>query len=211
MFEYEKKLWDSGVKTIAGADEVGRGAFAGPVMVGCVSIRSLDSCLRRQVARDDRIVIRDSKKMSHKQRVESSIWIKENLLWSVGKASVAEINKFGIVGATNKAYRRAIQKLNLELEHLLVDAFYIPKLKNLPREKQTAIIKGDSLSFLIAAASIVAKVERDALMTKLAQKKDYQKYFWHKNKGYGTVEHRNAIKEFGITRLHRELWVSKFY
>lgn len=204
MLKFEKQLFEKGFTKIAGADEVGRGCLAGDVYTGVVFIDSLPSKI------PEKIIIRDSKKMTAKQRLESSKWIKDNFLWAIGIASVEEINEYGIVGATNKAYRRAIKKINLEIEHLLTDAFYIPDIKDLDKEKQTPIIKGDNQSFLIASASIIAKVERDAYMTQISQKDQYRVYLWDKNKGYGTLEHRNAIKEFGITRLHREKFVSNY-
>lgn len=93
------------------------------------------------------------------------------------------------------------------IDFLLIDAFYLPYTKGLRRKNQLAIIKGDQKSFSIAAASIIAKVYRDNLMVKLSRK--YEKYGWRKNKGYGTKKHIQAIKKWGITRLHRKQFLSK--
>ena len=99
---------------------------------------------------------------------------------------------------------------NSPIDYLLIDAFYIPYVKGLRRKNQLAIVKGDTKSISIAAASIVAKVYRDKLMTALAKEKGYKKYKWHKNKGYGTKEHRQAIKRYGITKLHRKKFVQTY-
>ncbi len=204
-FKFENEYWEKGHKVIGGIDEVGRGALAGPVFAGCVIF---SSGFVFSGAEGD--IINDSKVLTQKQREVASIWIKENSLsWGIGSASVAEINKFGIVKATEKAFRRAIKDSNTKLDFLLIDAFYVPNIKNLRRERQLAIVKGDSLSVSIAAASIIAKVARDSLMTKLSLNPKYKKYLWHKNKGYGTLEHRNAIKNEGKTRLHRVSFLLK--
>jgi ribonuclease HII len=134
---------------------------------------------------------------------------------------VAQINNLGIKKASEIAFRRAIanckqslpQGGKLKIDYLLIDAFYIPYVKGLRRKNQKAIIKGDTKSISIAAASIIAKVYRDKLMQKLGKHPKYKKYGWGRNKGYGTLEHRSAIKKYGITRQHRKqfvaTWLSK--
>src|SRR5258708_18464889 len=198
-FKFEKELWQKGIRIIGGADEVGRGAFAGPVVAACVVFRS------GFVFSDaEGELINDSKKLSSKKREIADIWIKENsLAYGIGSASVAEINKHGIVKATNKAFRRAIENCDLKIENLLVDAFYVSRVHGIIRNKQTAIIKGDSLSVSIASASIIAKVYRDKLMVALSKNIKYEKYKWNENKGYGTKSHRQIIQKEGISRLHR--------
>ncbi len=161
------------------------------------------------------IIINDSKKMNPAQREISSFWIKRNALcYGIGKASVGEINKFGIKKATETAFRRAIKNCNRRIDYLLIDAFYVPYVRGLRRKNQTPIIKGDTKSLSIAAASIIAKVYRDKLMTNLSKKLKYGKYHWDINKGYGTKIHREAIKKYGSTRLHRKkfvgTWLSSF-
>ncbi len=209
-FEYETRLWQKGLKIIGGVDEVGRGAFAGPVVCGCV----VYDCERvlRDCGFQSGVLINDSKMLNHRQRSAASKWIKENSLsWGIGISSVSEINNYGIVGATNRAFRRAIiqtsKNIGIVFDHLLTDAFLIPNTKYIPKSKQTPIIKGDSLSVTIASASIVAKVERDLIMTELGNAPEFSVYFWHKNKGYGTKSHRQAIKTHGKSLLHRKKFV----
>lgn len=213
-FSFEKKLWGKGYQIVAGIDEVGRGALAGPVVTGCV-IFKLNSHLDKNYDPENlkklsKIEINDSKKLSSKQREKADIWIKTNSVkFGVGKASVAEINRYGIVKATNIAFRRAIKSTGVKIDYLLIDAFYVPFIKGIKRKNQRPIVKGDEASLTIAAASIIAKVYRDDLMTKLSLIPKYKNYFWNKNKGYGTLEHRNAIKSFGKTRLHRVSFLLK--
>lgn len=207
MLDYENSLFEKGFTTIAGADEVGRGAFAGPVVVSAVAETQVKN-LNLKV-QNCPVIVKDSKQMTSIQREKSAIWIKKNFLYGIGEASNLEINKFGIIKATHLAYRRAISVIHqsLIINHLLLDAFYVPYLKNISKTNQTPIIKGDSKSFLIASASIIAKVYRDALMSDLAKKSEYKHYLWHKNKGYGTKAHREAIKKYGKCDLHRDLFI----
>ena len=175
------------------------------------------------------IIINDSKKITDRQRRIADEWIRKNALgWGVGSSSVAEINKKGIVRATHSGFRRAIaslnRRLNSRVEYLLIDAFYIPYIRYYPmrykkarknqklkdaKAKQLAIINGDEKSLSIAAASIIAKVYRDNLMIRLSKDRKYSHYHWDRNKGYGTKEHIEAIKKFGVTRLHRRKFVEK--
>lgn len=196
------------MEAIIGADEVGRGALAGPVVAAAVSFAANH---KSQITNDKQIVIRDSKKMTARQREISDKWIRKNALVGIGEGSVLEIEKYGIVGATNRAFRRAIYQLfDLGLEpvrcRLQVDAFYVPRLRGIPKSRQEAIIKGDQKIFSISAASIVAKVYRDNLMTELSN--SYRQYFWHKNKGYGTLAHKQSIEKHGITGLHRKSFLT---
>jgi ribonuclease HII len=207
-FDYEKKLWKRGLRFVGGADEVGRGAFAGPVVAAVVVFDPLN-CVW-----PDKLIIRDSKKMNSKQRELSSVWLKENTYWGVGEVGVNIINKDGIGSAARAAFRKAVSELHYhlpkKLEHLLLDAFYVPYLAGLKRIYQTPIIHGDELSFSIAAASIIAKVHRDSIMRELSHKREYRKYKWGKNAGYGTAEHRSAILSFGTTHHHRTKFAATF-
>jgi ribonuclease HII len=154
------------------------------------------------------VVINDSKQLSSKQREIADIWIRKNALaWGIGQASVSEINGLGIKKATEIAFRKAIKNCRTKIDYLLIDAFYIPYVRGLRHKNQLPIIKGDTKSISIAAASIVAKVYRDKIMVKLSQNPKYKKYKWDKNKGYGTLEHRETIKKYGTTRLHRKQFV----
>ncbi len=202
-FSFEKPLWNKGFKAIGGVDEVGRGALAGPVVTGCVIFKE---------NQEINVLIKDSKVLTQKQKEVADIWIKENALtYGIGSASVAEIDKLGIVGATNKAFRRAVANCQIKIDYLVIDAFYIPYVKGLRKKNQKPIVKGDSLSVSIAAASIIAKVHRDKLMSKLSRNLKYKKYKWDENKGYGTQNHREAIKIYGKTRLHRVSFLLKLY
>ncbi|MBI2590897.1 MAG: ribonuclease HII [Candidatus Blackburnbacteria bacterium] len=219
-FSYEKKVWRKGFRFVAGADEVGRGALAGPLVAGAVvfpSSRVMWEISRCELLGMTEVTINDSKKLSARQREKAAEWIKKNAVaWGIGEVSVTFINKHGIVKATRKAFRKSLKMLNAKLQmlngdkadYLLVDAFYVPYAKGLRRKNQLAIIKGDEKSISIAAASIIAKVYRDQLMSKLARG-PLAKYRWDENKGYGTSSHREAIREHGITRLHRKMFVRK--
>ncbi|MBX4205722.1 ribonuclease HII [Candidatus Microgenomates bacterium] len=209
-FSFERRVDKKGFNLIAGVDEVGRGCFAGPVVAGCV-IFSSDYIRSVKIVE---VLINDSKKMSSKQRELSDKWIKSNCIsWGLGEASVSTINKIGIKKATEMAFRKAIvdanKKLEKSIEFLLIDAFYAPYVKGLRRKNQMPIVKGDSQSISIAAASIIAKVYRDNLMVKLGMNQNYKKYGWFHNKGYGTKIHRQAILENGVTKYHRKQFVRK--
>ena len=174
-------------KFFAGVDEVGRGCLAGPV-VSCAVI------LKKNVKET---LLRDSKMISFKDRLIISDHIKKNSWFSIGSASVIEIDKFNIFNASLLSMERAIKKLKKKPYLFLIDGQHAPKkIKN-----YKTIIKGDQKIKCISAASIVAKVYRDLYMIKLAHK--YPKYKWHKNFGYGTLEHLKALKKFGVTNYHR--------
>lgn len=199
-FEHELSLWSQSYIVI-GADEVGRGAFAGPVAAGAVIF---DPHVPKILA-DSGIEINDSKKLTARKREIAYEWIRENAVWAVAYASVADIHRMGIVKATNKAYRRSINIVRRRVNgnhYLLVDAFFVP-YTGLIKSRQRPLTHGDMTSMSIAAASIVAKVERDRLMDDLSRRERYMPYHWNTNKGYGTKAHRSAISLYGITPLHR--------
>jgi len=198
-FSIEKKYWESGTKVVAGADEVGRGSFAGPVVAAVVVLPRTIPLVK----------IDDSKKLSPRERNEAYQWIQENaLFWSVAESSSTLINKIGINIATQSAFRRAIETIARDIEILLVDGFKIPNVANIPPNRQEGIIRGDQKSLNIAAASIVAKVHRDALMVRLHEQ--HSVYGWKNNKGYGTKVHTDAIKTHGITPYHRTQFVETY-
>lgn len=143
-FKFENRLWKRGFKIVAGADEVGRGCFAGPVVAGCVSFPQVLNSKLQMLKKEIRID--DSKKLTNKQRGVAEKWIKENsLAWGIGEASVSEINRLGMTKATSSAFRRAVANANIRLhsriEYLLVDAFFIPYTRGLPigKNKQPRI------------------------------------------------------------------------
>jgi len=232
IFFFEKKAWDMGLKFIAGCDEVGRGSFAGPVVAGCVVfnrevVEKYEKDRVKCLGRLKQVIINDSKILSQLQRERANYWIMSNAVsYGIGKGSVKLINKKGIVKAANFAFRSAVKaaqnNMNARIQYLFIDGFYVPYMRcyRIPLKNnrkfiklskglvnQLAIPKGDAKSFSIAAASIVAKVYRDNLMRDLAGKKKYICYGWESNKGYGTKMHRDAIKSYGTTKLHREKFV----
>lgn len=187
----ERKLWQKGYQFVAGVDEVGRGAWAGPVVAAAV-IFPPDI----KVPKD----LRDSKLLPATKRRELSEIIQELALsFAVSEIKVKTINNHGIVSATQRAMRAALRKLSPTAEFELIDAFY---LRYFRKSEQIAIIRGDKTCASIAAASILAKVYRDNLM---AQKfhRQYPKYRFCSHKGYGTPEHQEAIQRWGLTKIHR--------
>jgi len=208
-FSFEDKLHKKGFRVIAGVDEVGRGCFAGPVVAAAVAFAP-NSNFQIPISNQfsSNVIINDSKKLTPKKREIADKWTRKNALaWGIGSASVAQINRLGIKKATEIAFRKAIKNSGVKINYLLIDAFFILYVKGLRRKNQKPIIKGDTKSISIAAASIIAKVYRDKLMADLGKKPKYRKYKWTKNKGYGTLEHRKAIKKYGLTRQHRKQFV----
>lgn len=189
-FEHERKLWDAGIQHVAGVDEVGRGCFAGPVVAAAVVLPSHFNATNE---------INDSKQLSAKKREQlAAIIQKHAIAYSIAEVSVPVINEIGIGKAAQIAFAQAIKDLKTPPDHILIDAFMI---KDINPTIQTPIIHGDRLSISIAAASIIAKVYRDALMGKLHEQ--YINYNFLSNKGYGTKAHREAIAKFGLSDLHR--------
>ncbi len=187
----EMNLWQKGYHRICGMDEVGRGAFAGPVVAGAV-VFPKDVVLPVGLA--------DSKLLKPKERERLSEEIRKAALdWAIAEISVRDINKVGIGKATQMAFRRALRQCSVQADYVLIDAFYV---KHFNRKRQKPIKGGDKVCASISAASIIAKVHRDKLMKKLHQK--YPQYGFAKHKGYGTLEHREALKKYGLSRVHRK-------
>ena len=188
MYEYEHKLYQAGIKYIAGVDEAGRGPLAGPVVAAAVILKK-DAVFK---------YVNDSKQLTEKQRDLALIEIKENALSiSIAIGSVEEIDLINIYRATREAMISAIKKLAIKPDFLLIDA--MPMEIDIPAE---SIIKGDTLSVSIAAASIVAKTTRDAYMMEMD--KLFPLYQFKNHKGYGTKEHLEALKLYGPTPIHRK-------
>lgn len=192
---YEKEYEKSGV--ICGIDEAGRGPLAGPVVAGAVILPK--GC---------RILyLNDSKKLSEKRREELFLEIKEKAVsWATGVVSPEEIDEINILQATYKAMRQAFEKLSPVPRVLLNDAVTIPGIS--PSLIQVPIIKGDAKSASIAAASIVAKVTRDHMMSEYD--KLYPQYGFAGHKGYGTAAHIAAIREHGPCSIHRRSFITRF-
>lgn len=189
-FEHEDHLWKNGFQYIAGVDEVGRGAFAGPVVAAAVILPPSFPQMEE---------VNDSKLLSAKKRTELAAVIQTHALaYSIAEISVEVINTIGIGKATQQAFLQAVTSLSTAPDHILIDAFYID---GIAKEQQTPIIHGDQISISIAAASIIAKAYRDNLMSTLDTK--YRVYDFPKHKGYGTKAHRDAIKAYGLCDLHR--------
>ena len=175
---------------IAGIDEVGRGSWAGSLVAAGV------------VLPENFIIPKgfsESKSVNPKQRTRFAFLIMQKAVSvSLAEVSSSQIDKIGISKATNKAFRLVAKKLEPQADFFLLDAFHI---KHFSKKKQLALVKGDMKSVSIAAASIVAKVHRDALMVKLSR--TYPKYGFGKHKGYGTRLHQDAIRTYGFCKIHR--------
>ena len=190
LWKYERS-YDS-YSYICGIDEVGRGPFAGPVVAGAVILPK--DC--------DLLYINDSKKLSDKKREALYDQIMSAAIAvGVGFIGPERIDEINILQATYEAMQQAISKLSITPDLLLNDAVIIPKVQM----KQVAIIQGDAKSISIGAASIIAKVTRDRLMIQYDQL--FPEYHFASNKGYGTAEHIEAIKEYGMTPIHRRSFI----
>ena len=174
---------------VAGVDEVGRGCLAGPVFAAAV-------ILNKKINKKD---IKDSKKIPFKKRLILAEYIRKNSIYAIGIASVDEINKINILNASLLSMQRALNKLKLKPSMAYIDGLFAPKDIKI---KYRTFIRGDEKITSIAAASIIAKVSRDLFMIKLSKK--YPKYNWHKNFGYGTNDHLNGLKKYGVTKHHRK-------
>ena len=188
MKEFENELYESGIKYIAGIDEVGRGPLVGPVVTAAVILP--------KDFYDERI--NDSKKLTEKKRELLYDVIMENAVSvGIGISSEDVIDDINILEATKKAMIEAVNNLSVKPEHLLIDAVKLNV--DIP---QTSIIKGDAKSESIAAASVIAKVTRDSMMYELDKK--YPMYGFGNHKGYGTKKHIEAIEKYGIIKEHRK-------
>lgn len=196
LWEIEDALAEKGIKTICGVDEAGRGPLAGPV---CAAAVILPSHLELPG-------LNDSKKLTDKKRRELYPIIKEQAIaYGIGFASEEEIDEINILQATFLAMQRAIDQLEGKAEFALIDGnrekdFGLPVM---------TVVKGDSRSASIAAASVLAKVARDDVM--LAMAEEYPKYGFEIHKGYGTKAHYAALREHGASKIHRKTFLKKFY
>lgn len=189
--DFEREAWDCGLRHVVGLDEVGCGPLAGPVVAGAVVL----------VPESDPIEgVCDSKLLAPKEREEAAGEIRRvALAWALGAASTREVERLNIRGATALAMRRAVARLALEPDRLLVDGRPLPAVGD-----HTSIVGGDRKCASIACASILAKVVRDRLMCRLHPR--YPQYGWASNKGYATSEHLAAIRRIGPSPHHRATW-----
>ena len=187
----EKQLWDQGLTRVVGVDEVGMAALAGPVVAAAVLVTPGCRLIR---------AVRDSKVLTRLQRESLVPLIRERVARiGIGAASVAEIHRLNIYHASHLAMKRALRQIG-DFDHVIVDGRRILDPTFAPG-RHSEVVKGDTRSFAIAAASIVAKVTRDRLMGKLAER--YPGYGWEHNCGYPTIDHRQALHERGVTPFHR--------
>ena len=186
----EDKVWsEDPAKYIIGADEVGRGSFAGPICAAAVKINYSHLALLTNV--------KDSKKLSAKKREEIFLMVKENNIeYSFNESSNTFIDQFGIKNANEKVLTDSISDIYTGNEIVYVDHFKINDFKSI------SVVRGEDNCRAIALASIIAKVLRDNLMIKFSEK--YPEYSFEKNKGYGTKDHREAISKYGLSDIHRK-------
>jgi ribonuclease HII len=190
---HERRLWDAGYRCIAGLDEAGRGAWAGPVVAAAVVLPPQEPQLAEALSG-----VRDSKMLTAARREMLLEAIEQHALaWGVGAVSPREIDAWGIVPATCRAMALALEALSMPADHLLID--YLP-LPDVPLP-QLSLPHGDSLVLSIAAASIIAKVSRDRMMIELDAR--FPGYGFGQHKGYGTPQHRAALSSLGSSAVHR--------
>ncbi len=197
LYTFDNLIEQESCKRVVGVDEVGRGPLAGPVVSAAVCL-NLNDIIEG---------VNDSKKLtaSTREKLYDVITTKA-MAWSVASASPSEIDKINILQASLLSMRRALELLNFCWQYVLVDGNqYIPGIS---RDKQQVIVEGDAKSASIAAASIIAKVTRDKLMTEYHEK--YPLYQFHLNKGYGTEFHRKSIAEHGLCEIHRRTFCETF-
>jgi ribonuclease HII len=189
---HERALWENGTLWVAGVDEAGRGALAGPVAAAVVILPQIPGFKKEYSG------VRDSKMMSPAQRETWAQVIRDTAVtWGVGFVQAQEIDEFGIVEATQLAVSRAIDTLAVCPDCLLVDYIKLPKIA-IP---QISLVKGDKRSLSIAAASVLAKTMRDELLVNLDDA--YPGYGLGRHKGYGTASHLDAIRSLGPSEIHR--------
>lgn len=198
--EFERQLWHEGLRIVAGLDEAGRGALAGP-LYGAAAVLP---CEMPEETLKLLSGVRDSKQLSARQRDAAAIMVKRVVCeWSIGIVEAAEIDELGMGRAGRLVFTRALDGLGVKPEHVLIDYFSVPEIMI----EQTALIKGDQRSLSIACASILAKTARDQRMRELAG--SYPQYRFDLNKGYATCSHREALEKFGACQEHRksfQLW-----
>ena len=189
---FEEKLWKAGIKHIAGVDEAGRGALAGPVSAAAVILPPKASFQETLHGLDD------SKQLSPVERTAWADNIRaQALAWGVGFATHEEIDLWGIIPATRLAANRAMEKFKIAAQHLLLDYLFLPDC-DIP---QSSLVKGDARSLSIAAASVLAKTVRDALLVGLES--EFPGYRFSEHKGYGTPRHLAALHQLGPSPVHR--------
>jgi ribonuclease HII len=195
--DVEREFFANGARIVAGMDEVGRGAIAGPVTIGVVAIDANVGEIP--------VGLRDSKLMTPKRREAMVPVAKEwGIAWATGSATATEIDKFGIVPSLGLAASRALQNLGITPDVVILDGNTAFLMEEAGGPRIVTRIKADQDCACVSAASVIAKVERDTLMTQLHEQ--FPHYGWEGNKGYGAAVHTDAIKTHGVTDLHRKSW-----
>lgn len=180
----------SGFEFEVGTDEAGRGCLSGPVVAAAVILPP----------NFEHELLNDSKQLSEKKRTELRPYIEENsLAYAVAFIDNNEVDELNVLQASITAMHRSIAKLTIQPQYIIVDGNKFKPYKNIPYK---TVVKGDAKYMSIAAASVLAKTYRDAYMEKIHN--EFPDYFWIKNKGYPTKQHREAIKKFGVTKYHRK-------
>jgi ribonuclease HII len=197
---WERAAWTDGKAIVAGVDEVGRGAWAGPLVAAAVVLPQ-DRVQRARITRAlnrAETLAHDSKVLTAEQRLRTvSVLQDQQVPYAVAEIPPEEIDRIGLSEANRQALCAAVEALDPTPDHVLVDAFRLPQL----RCTHAAIVRGDSLCVSIALASIVAKLHRDTIMLELDTR--YPNYGFASHKGYGTATHANALRRHGVTELHR--------
>lgn len=187
-WRWEKRAASAGFRCIAGVDEVGRGCLAGPVVAAAVVLEQGANLSG----------LRDSKMLTPRARERWAHRLQQEVrAWSVGEADAGEVDRFNVLEATRLAMERAVQALSECPDLLLIDAIELPSL-DLP---QGSLVRGDERVMSIAAASVIAKAYRDRFMSGMDS--NFPRYGFLRNKGYGTLEHRRAVRRWGVCELHR--------
>ncbi len=206
---------------IVGVDEVGRGAVAGPMYLGAVvltptnplfkTLTTQEENLNLLLNEEEKIILRDSKKMTFKQRLKTAAFLQRQITSFLVGIDNQYIDNFGLTKALEQGINQLLAEISrtfsLSQLHLLVDGNFLPHLKYQPARAEN-IIKGDNQLGIIAAAAVIAKVHRDNLMIKLSS--SYPQYHWQKNVGYGTPQHLEAIRLHGLTSYHRRSFLNNF-
>lgn len=202
-FRFERALWKNNIEFIIGIDEVGRGAFAGPIVAGAVVFSEVKKISKRNKFLKE---INDSKVLKSNIRRKLAKDIKKHsLFYAIEEVGINSINRYGIGYANKMVFRKVIKSImkniNSSSFHLLSDGYRTKYIRKFNAKNHTAIIGGDKKSITIAAASIIAKVHRDEIMRNYSRR--FCQYKFSRNKGYGTKSHQFALKKYGLSEIHR--------
>lgn len=210
-FSLERSIWNKNIEFVIGVDEVGRGAFAGPIVAGAVVFPRIKRIRKRQSFLNQ---INDSKKLKAPMRSKLSKKIKKHsAFYAVSEVDTETINKIRIGRANRMVFRKVVKRIFEQIEKslnrklkrdeyfLIADGLPTKYIKRVGLKQQKAIIDGDAKSITIAAASIISKVHRDSLMREYSRK--FRHYKFSRNKGYGTKGHQEALKKYGLSEIHR--------